>query len=442
MRKRIFSYLWIGCFCLSFIGCGTRDENTEPLPTVAVQQVENVTSTDKNDMEENEAVFTSSTDTLNIFSTSGRTATVKTEGLCEVLEQKDVSKQVQYNAFNRMVEVDKYGPDSESLFCIDDTTGAVYFVNQGNDEYLYRMKDGEVKLAVEMPVKEICTYQGSVYFMVDRHVTYVLEGMKQGDIYCYTPATGKVELIYPFGAIEPTGRSHKLTVNEKGLYFSYEVIESSNAYQTVMKTYFYHLPFGETEPVRDYDSTTYHGWKNYYIYYTSLNKSGLCLMSRTKALHDLIPISDDRGDSCIINDTICFATEESVNWLNLETGEKQQYDFSEIIKKVDIERKKMRAYLNTNSKIDTFLVLGTDIWVSDKTCLYHLDLKTGESNWYELWDEEYARHDITNLYTDGTDIYFTSARFSGVKRILVDKQELNYIDGVPVVHLKVEDVVK
>ena len=240
------------------IGCATKDTNDEILPTVVVEQVEDVTT--NNNEEGLTAIYTGENlVSANRVSISNRIATVKTEGLCEVLEQKDVSKQVQYNAFNRMV--DKYSPDSESLFCIDEMTGVVYFVNQGNDEYLYRMKDGEVKLAVEMPIKEICTYQGSVYFMVDRHVTYVLEGMKQGDIYCYTPATGKVELIYPFGAIEPTGRSHKLTVNEKGLYFSYEVIESSNTYQTIIKTYFYHLPFGETEPVRDYDSTTYHGWK-------------------------------------------------------------------------------------------------------------------------------------------------------------------------------------
>ncbi len=450
MRKRICSYLWIGCLCLGFVGCGTKEENTEPMPTVAVQQVENVTSTDNNSVEqstsivENKVVYTSSSDNLSTFSTSGKTATVKTEGLCEVLEQKDATKPAQYNAFNRMVDkyAKAYAPNSESLFCIDETTGVVYFVNQGNDEYLYRMKDGEVKLAVEMPVKEICTYNGSVYFMVDRHGKYVLEDMKQGDIYCYTPVTGEVELIYPVGAIEGFSRSHKLTVNEDGIYFSYEVIKSSNAYETVIECNFYRLPFGETEPVKDTNLTTYQGWGNYYIYHTSWNKSGLCLVSRTESLYDLIPISDERGNSCIINDTICFATEESVNWLNLETGEKQQYDFSEIIKKVNAERKKMGAYLNTTSTIDTFVVLGTDIWVSDKTCLYHLDLKTGEINWYELWDEEYHRYDITNLYTDGTDLYFVSSRFSGVKRILVDKKELNFIEDISVVHLKIEDLVK
>ena len=165
-------------------------------------------------------------------------------------------------------------------------------------------------------------------------------------------------------------------------------------------------------------------------------------MSRTKALHDLIPISDDRGDSCIINDTICFATEESVNWLNLETGEKQQYDFLEILKKVYTERRSITGYSNNEPMIDTFIVLGTNIWVSDTEFIYHLDLKTGAMNWYELWDAEYTRYNITNLYTDGTDLYFTSSLFSGVRRILVDEQELNYIDGVPVAHLRVEDVIQ
>ena len=82
-----------------------------------------------------------------------------------------------------------------SLFCIDEKTGVIYFVNQGKDCFLYRMKEGEVTLAVAMPVKDIYPYDGSIYFMIDDYDKYELQGIHNGDIYCYTPASGTVELV-------------------------------------------------------------------------------------------------------------------------------------------------------------------------------------------------------------------------------------------------------
>ena len=146
------------------------------------------------------------------------------EGLCEILEKKDVSKEVCYNSFHRMAS--RMVDVETSLFCIDSDTGVVYFANKGKDSYLYRMKEGEVELAVAIPVKEIYTYGESVYFMIENYGKYDLKDMHNGDIYSYTPKTGIVQLIYPAGNIEgATG--HKLMVDSSGIYFSYEIYKDT-----------------------------------------------------------------------------------------------------------------------------------------------------------------------------------------------------------------------
>ena len=139
------------------------------------------------------------------------------------------------------------------MFCLDETTGVVYFVNQGKDNFLYRMKDGEVALAVAMPMQQLYTYQGSVYFMVDNYGRYELEGMKTGDIYCYTPSSGAVELVYALGTIlgetVENARDYKLLVEESGIYFGYCILRGEGE---KIQTYNYFLPFGarvaETAP--------------------------------------------------------------------------------------------------------------------------------------------------------------------------------------------------
>ena len=80
------------------------------------------------------------------------------------------------NGMNR-----KFTRDTESgasLFCLDkDET--VYFVNQNRDNYLYQMKDGNVQLAVALPVKEVYVWKDYVYFMIKEDI----EEKKAGDIY-------------------------------------------------------------------------------------------------------------------------------------------------------------------------------------------------------------------------------------------------------------------
>ena len=436
MKKRRYAYLLFGCFCMGVIGCGTKENTTEVLPTDTIVQVEEVKSTNQG-----EARYVS---TKNHLLTSTGKATLKTEGLCEVLEQKDVSKQANYyNAFNRMI--DKYTLDEPSLFCIDETTGVVYFVNRGDDEYLYRIKDGEVKLAVEMPVKEVYPYGDSVYFMIESYGKYELEGMKSGDIFCYTPATGEIQLVYPLGTKENRATSHQLMVNENGIYFSYHILVAQTlAQQRVTEAYHYYLPFGATELVEDTNLMTQAGNETYMI---DLRNSGLSLKRKTEDRNDTIQLTNSRGTVCIVEDMVYFSTKETVSCMNLKTGEQQQYHVSEMIKKTFVTEIGVTNYLGNMEMVNSFLVIEDKLWVCDLGNLYCFDLKTGEIILYSLLEKKtddayYGYYGITALYTDGTNIYCTSSSFDGLRRVLIEEAELNYIDGVPVLHVEAEPVVK
>ena len=214
MRKNFYIFS-LSAVLLGVTGCATGQSNFNVI------------------LDSNPAVESTGKDTTPILTPTPSVSLVETDndqkqtitvtnGLCEVLEQKDASLQASYNSFNRMLSTDiELGFSGQSVFCVDESTGVVYFVNQGKgqDYYLYRLKDGEAKLAVAMPVKEIYTYQGSVYFMINSYDMYELGELHNGDIYCYTPADGTVQLVYEAGAVE-NSLDHRLTVNEKGIYFS------------------------------------------------------------------------------------------------------------------------------------------------------------------------------------------------------------------------------
>ena len=147
------------------------------------------------------------------------------------------------NGMNR-----KFTRDTESgasLFCLDKNE-TVYFVNQNRDNYLYQMKDGNVQLAVALPVKEVYVWEDYVYFMIKEDI----EEKKAGDIYRYRKDTKEVELVYALGTIQG-GEHHKLNVNEQGVHFNYSELLSSADGIIRNKVFFYTLPFGASEPIKD-----------------------------------------------------------------------------------------------------------------------------------------------------------------------------------------------
>ena len=399
----LFSLVMLGS-----IGCATESGNSTitptsiaevvtVTPTVVTEEEDKVTAkkeTNTNDRTptpvKSSAVFSANKDTKENETT--KVTITKTNGLCEVLEKVDASQQATYNSFNRMLsnDIDKGAMMGNSLFCIDDSTGVIYFVNQAKDHFLYRIKDGEVMLAVAMPVKEIYPYEGSVYFMLESYDKYELKEMHSGDIYCYTPENGNVELVYPVGVVE-NSENHRLLVKEDGIYFAYGIDEGIG-----MAMSFYHLPFGATEPVKDKNYTVEKGWKNYSF---SLMPE-FVLESRTigeDGTREVLPISAKNYLFCVVEDVLYFADSGTVCALNLETKEEVVYNFF------------------GKGAIITFVMTETDIWMSPGLVLYRIDLNSKEVSSYKLSDGDEQFYYIDTLYTDGKQLYVTCSKSQTAK---------------------------
>ena len=385
MKKQRYVWLGISMIMLGMTGCTVKDSPTTltPTPTEKIREV-----VFKKKKETSEKIIT------------------KTDGLCEILEEIK-NRGTIYNSFNRMISVrDKEGMMGTSLFCIDERTGVTYFVNQGKDCFLYRMKEGEVALAVAMPVKDIYPYEGSIYFMIDDYGKYELQGIHNGDIYCYTPASGTVELVYATDVIEDFVYGH-LYVEESGIYFHYTkdnttVLENGEEYQT-LEYLDYYLPFGEKEPVTDTKYMVTKGWEDYFFECSS--NLEVELLSRTlkeDGTRETLAVSIKENDFCMVGDVLYSKERAKIVATNLKTEETTEYDFSEAIKKAKGNNIFERIQ---GSLIESFLMTEDALWIVELggTDLYRMDLQSGEVTIAHI--ENGTPYGINTLYTNGTELY-------------------------------------
>ena len=411
MRKKLYVFL-LSFTMLGMVGCTTEHTNTTITPTSVVQaessdikQTVIPTTTPKEEATPTPAKSSTTFST----NTKEKEIIIKTDGLCEALEKVDDSQQVTYatyNSFNRMLSnnMDKGAIFGDSLFCVDDSTGVIYFVNQNKDYYLYRIKDEEVRLAVAMPVKELYAYDGSIYFMLDSCYDkskssdkYELKDMHSGDIYRYTPIDGKVELVYEAGAIE-NSKNHRLTVEESGIYFYCEVVEAEKT-----KYNFYHLPFGATEPIQDTKLTAMKGWKEYVFSFVPDVVLESRVIKKGEPIERLeLPIS--KHCFCVVGNTLYSAEGTYISCINLETQEEMRYDFLEAMKE-NISEESLED--KHNLIVESFVITETDVWVASPMILYRFNLESKEVSYCRLSKGDTPFYEIETLYTDGKELYAT-----------------------------------
>ena len=343
----------------------------------------------------------------------------KTEGisgLAETLEFCDASEQAKYNAMNRMMS--NYSPSWSSNFCIDEATGAVYFVNWGKDYYLYRLIDGKAELAVSLPISMVATANGHVYFMIDSHGKYEMEAYSDGDIYYYTPSDGSVELLYAAGEAEEA-EEYCLAVDDNGVYFSYMQKVPAPEYGegvTIGKMTYGFLPYGETKLQQDTLEMTMPGWNNYKFSY-------LFTSDDYSVPPELILV--DRQDNqnrkelsigrpylyCVVDDCLYYmSAKDSMNFhnLNLVTGEDKAYDLKEAYMATGFyettEMFEQHLKENPNTQFfHSFTYAGGYIWLTNSAFLYRIDMETGVVDHFSLQKDRTPF--IGTLYTDGDNLY-------------------------------------
>ena len=387
MKKIRGIYVGISLIFFGMVGCATQPNIVTP--TTGIEKKETLAPT--KEMEKKETPIPTKEVTIT-------PEVIKEDKLLEALKELPISMEG-YNALNRKLSLDaEIGWEGNSDFCVDETTGIIYFVNQGKDNYLYQIKEGEVQVAVEMPVQQIYPYQGLVYFMVGKSDTYDLQEKHSGDIYCYTPASGAVELIYEVGAVEGSSE-YKLTVEESGIYFSYVIREGNRG-----KKFYYQLPFGEKEPIKDTKWMTTKGWKDYSFL-------GGVLKSRTKkedGTREEIELSISQYCYCVVGDILYSADGTSISCIDLNTKEQTAYDFSKAIQKVEGR--------NSNARIETFTITKDAVWATTGgSSLYRMDLQSGTIKSAKIRDENGDWHQIRILYTDGKELY-------GVKKMFMTNE--------------------
>ncbi len=406
MKKKKHFWISLGVIILTLTGCTTTSNQDKITPTTAIESSQkDITPTIL--IETTNSTVTPKP-TIKVFQekeepskkptpTPSKTVITKTEGLCEQLERVEISVEA-YNSLNQMLSVaTSIGLGGKSSFCIDETTGVVYFVNEGNDGFLYRIKEREVALAVAMPVKELYPYDGSIYFMVDDcYGKYELQDIKSGDIYCYTPASGAVEFVYGAGAIE-NSQGHEMLVDERGIYFSYSVKTGVNS----IRTSYAYLPFGATEHMQDMTRGAKNGWKDYSFLYTPELK--LVLSSRTvneDGTSEQIVLSVSPNYFCVIGDMLYSAEKNHISCTNLETQETTIYDFSEAIEKnepKELVEQELRF-------IEWFTMTEDAVWITTGARLYRMDLESGKVTCATIWHDNNS-YSVPILYTDRKQVY-------------------------------------
>lgn len=422
MRKTNHWLFVLLLLCLA--GCSTASNNGEknantPAPTMSASDIFQTEETE---------------------TTPGVVDKGTSEVLGEELEKTDATEQAKYNTVNRMLK-HALEQSQSSMFCIDGETGVVYFVNQKQDYYIYRLKDGVAELAVSIPAKYLYCQDGILYFMVDSYNQYVLQGMQAWDIYAYNPAKGTVDLLYPLGKLMENVNPiyltmQKMRVDENGIYFlgNIEVkqIEINGVTAGMVETESYCLPFGTTEPVTDDKNMTKAGWGEYYFIIDAANGMSVSLVNRvTESTSDIIQVGGYAYNYCLLGDEVYLLEGKKISKVNLITGERTEYDCEPIL------REKVAMYADEKTEVPqliTFTITKDGIWAFDSAgYVVRFDRRTGEASCYKL-STNIAEESV---YTDGYSVYVLTS--AGVAKVLTEEAKENS-NGIPV--LEVEYLVK
>lgn len=352
--------------------------------------------------------------------------------LQETLEKKDASEEAGYNAINRMDLPFHY--DSESSFCIDGETGAVYFINLNQDYYIYRLKDGKAELAVALPARELYMQKGVLYFVLETHDMYRFpEGMYNGDIYAYSPEAGTIDLVYAAGknltALSYIERKKfmTITVTEDGIYFIGEYEEMPYYYEKwetwvgVFSTTGYFLAFGEEEPVIDTSRGTEGGWGDYYLGIGYETTWDLVLYSRNNDSEIILCEWNDASDSCGIMDDMLYVKKgATIIRTNLLTMGRTEYSFEKFKTDFEIKYAVAEGYMNAFSTSVLYWTMTKEsLIISDGgDRIYVMDRESGEIECYFLREMNHEDCHIKRLYTDGEHIYILTKK--GISRVLTE----------------------
>ncbi len=284
-----------------------------------------------------------------------------------------------------------------SLVCSDEESGTVYYVNYGQDDYLYSYKDGKSELVLEMPVNYINYIDGDLYFLSNGKDMPDLYMFSPGALYKHNVENKTTELLLDEAITE-------LIVNEKGFFFYImeEPVRNDDG-STFTPATPYFMSFSDNTPIeRGLYSPRFYGEYQLKRSFKDGIFKGFVLNENGNEIIILPPINTFACE-CIVGDKLYFnnVADKTINSLNLKTGElKIFYSKSEPYM---IENGVMTDIID----IADYTVIGEDLFaVTENNYIYKYDealsifVPVNEYNPFVDGHKIYKK-----IFTDGVDLY-------------------------------------
>ena len=380
MGKKKFLFatiLLILCICIS--SCSKVEETNTDLNAKNESVEGKIEEIIQDEVSENDETIL--TDVSKVLAGNGETIALKNGIRDETLEAVGAD---QTNYGN--LEVNIKGENNQVLLCKDPVYNIVYYVNYGEDYFIYRIKDGKSELVVELPAKRLFCRDGKLYFMLEGYKIYEFDGMESGNILCYQPITGEITVI-------SKEKAKMMCVYGDGIYYYVDTNgdKMGETNYTVSRKFYYYSFEKEVNSDIETNLFSTYKWRDYFWGYQLKERDGadsgifdmvgiaLQKLEQTESL-EILGGEIPEVYSFIGNYLYYMPKDSGITIYNMETQEKHEIPLYSSASNVDFTILNEKIYVNSLVQIDP------------KTGIQSLIVSEGNQA-------------IKELYTDGEYLY-------------------------------------
>lgn len=293
---------------------------------------------------------------------------------------------------------------NDVLLCKDPVYDILYYVNYGEDYFIYRLKDGKSELAVELPARRLFCVGGELFFIVTGYDTYEFEGISDGNILKFNPLTGEVSMVVD--KVVDT-----MLVYDDGI--RYRVIESrkqqgnSATFLVTSSLYFYSFENNKTEKIEK-DGVSLYKWNDYYVTDDIVIEGniGTIVGEKLETLDGMktVYLTEDWK----IKQYGYFIMEDKLYYKNNENQ----------LVVIHIGQNKIETFPFITDYTNDFTIIGDRVYYTSLNCMNLKD----ESQSKLISDDKLI---IRELYTDGVELYGICENLNGsefIRHLVIEEQ--------------------
>lgn len=307
-----------------------------------------------------------------------------------------------------------------SLMCVNEDTGVVYYVNIGEDNYIYQLDGNKRTLLVEEEANYIQIWNNELYFLKGESI-YPDILLKPYPLYKYNLETKEIILVLEEEVTD-------FCITSEGIYYSVLVEIEEN--REVVK---YYLRSFETDAVEEVRGYSYIKYKEYQLEIDE-NPDELLIDIFLKNIHtgDTIHVASNVwmfSQISIVDNHMIFSDKNEIYYINLETGKR----FSVILDEYVLALIKSKRTLNdyddmTSYNIISYTVIDDIIYITGAPSgIISIHINTQEVNGFmplntgksreliEMLDDKYPlleeQYGLETFFSSGNRLFaFSSSR--------------------------------